>query len=372
MILKYYFKTKQIVLYLLSMKNIRLILTGILLSVSLTVFAQSLTLKGSVFDNHTHRFLPVKVFGIIASQKELLGSTVQQDVFEHRYEITVPLDTDSLVLEISGRPSICLPVYFHGSFEKNSAGTFLPIEIPVTNEEISQKVYSLLTQPETGTVGDNEFKLYFFQGEKYGYTGNINRILAHSGFSHVRDTLKTNSKYSLTVTSPEGELLTQNDFLPRTGINIVDANIYLQEKTIVQKTTEQPTLAEDTAEQPVPLQTQSVLAPHKYASEIPSIFFDQSKYELKSEGRNTLDSLLSYLGTKTEAKITVKGFTDNVGDAALNTTLARYRAQVVATYLTGKGLSSDRINIQWDETGVQTPTDTGLSRYRKVTITELN
>lgn len=337
-----------------------------------TIFAQSLTLKGSVFDNHTHRFLPVKVFGIMGSQKEFLGSTVQQDVFEHRYEITVPLNTDSLLLEIAGRPPICLPVYFHGTFEKNSDGTFLSIEIPVTSEEISQKVYSLLMQPQKGTVADNEFKFHFFHGDRYGYTSNINRILDYGGFSHISDTHKINSKYKLTITSPEGELLTQNEFSPRKGINIVDANIYLQEKLTVQKTIEEFTPAEETGDHILPLQVQSDPVFHKYTSEIPSIFFDQSKYELKSEGRNTLDSLLSYLGTKTEAKIAVKGFTDNVGDAVLNATLARYRAQVVATYLTGKGLSSDRINIQWDETGAQPHADTGLSRYRKVTITELN
>lgn len=342
----------------------------LLLSVN-SAYSQNLPLKGSVFDNHTHRYLPVRVYGIIDSQKKLLGSSVQLDVFEHRYEVSVPLNTDSLLFEISGHSPICLLVYFHGSFEKNSAGTSLGIEIPSTDEEISQGVYHLLTQPETGSVGDNQFKLYFFHEDRYGYTGNISPILAKSGFSH-HHTRKTNAKYSLMITSPEGELLTQNEYSLRSGINIVDANIYPREKKSPQPIINEFSPPEEPENLSLLPDIQGAPDIHKYASGIPAIFFDQSKYELKSEGINTLDSLLTYLGSKTDTKITVKGFTDNVGDAALNATLARYRAQVVANYLTGKGLSADRVNIQWDETGAQTHADTSLSRHRKVMITELN
>lgn len=348
------------------------ILISLFLFLSQSVYAQSITLKGSVFDNHTHRFLPVKVFSINGSQKELLGSTVQEDVFEHRYTIAVPFNTDSLLFEITGRPSLCLPVYFHGTFEKTSAGTFLSIEIPVTNEEISQRAYSLLTQPEKGTVADNEFKLHFFHGDRYGYISNINRILDHSGFSHVRDIHEINSKYKLTVTSPEGELLTQNEFSPRSGINIIDANIYPQKKIAVQQTINELTPAAETEDGVLPLHIQNAPGIHEYPYGIPPIFFDQSKYELKMRGIQTLDSLLDYLNHKSDSKISLKGFTDQVGDPTLNATLARYRAQVVARYLTGKGLSPDRINIQWDESRSHTLADTGLSRYRKVTITESN
>lgn len=347
-------------------------LLSLLLLFSPSAYAQSITLKGSVFDNHTHRFLPVKVFSINGFQKELLGSTVQEDVFEHRYKITVPLNTDSLLFEITGRPSLCLPVYFHGTFEKNSAGASLGIELPATSEEISQRAYSLLTQPEKGTVADNEFKLHFFHGDRYGYTGNLSRVFENSGMSIPNDVHKMNSKYKLTITSPKGELLTQNEFSPRPGINIVDANIYPQEKIAVQETANERTPTRETGDDISPLQVQSAPVMHDYPYGIPPIFFDQSKYELKMRGIQTLDSLLDYLNHKSDSKISLKGFTDQVGDPTLNATLARYRAQVVARYLTGKGLNPDRINIQWDESRSQTLADTGLSRYRKVVIHEVN
>lgn len=363
-------KTKVFGLFLL------LSFINLLLSLINSVYAQELSLKGYIWDDHNHRYLPVTVYSIIDSQKKLLGSSVQLDVFEHQYQVSVPLNTDSLLFEMSGYSSICLPVYFHGTFEKKSAGASISIEMPTEGEDISQRIYNLLPQPEEGTVLDNEFKLQFFHGDRQGYTGNLSPILSKTSFILPRNIYKANAKYKLTITSPEGELLTQNEFLPKPGINFVDANIYPQEKTTVQKTGKElpgSTPAAEAEHRILPLPIQNTRVMHEYPYGIPSIFFDQSKYELKTRGRHTLDSLLDYLNHKAGSKIAVKGFTDQIGDPALNTTLARYRAQVVANYLTGKGLSPHRINIQWDQThNAQILTDTGLSRYRKVTITEFD
>ena len=338
--------------------------------------AQTIPLTGSVWDDRVRSYLPVKVYGIMDNQKSLLGSSVQLGVFEHRYDVQVPLRTDSLILEIPGYASIRLPVYFHGAFKKNVVRAGLGIEIPAEGEDISQKTYSLLIQPEIGTGANNEFKLYFSYQGKYGFASNLTHILSHSSSTHSSDIFKADAHQKLTITSPTGEVLTENEFSLKPGINFVDTNIYPQEKTMAQNPAselKEPAAAPEPY--PVQLQVQNAPVIHNYPHGIPSIFFDQSKYELKTQGINTLDSLLDYLNHKSGSKITLKGFTDKVGDAGLNTTLARYRAQVVANYLTGKGLNANRINIQWEspqDLSMHAPGDTGLSRYRKVIITESN
>ena len=335
--------------------------------------AQTIPLTGSVWDDRVRSYLPVKVYGIMANQKNLLGSSVQLGVFEHQYDVQVPLQMDSLIFEIPGYASIRLPVYFHGAFKKNAVRAGLGIEIPAEGEDISQKTYSLLIQPEIGTGANNEFTLYFSYQGKYGFASNLTHILSHSSSTHSSDIFKAGAHQKLTITSPTGEVLTENEFSLKPGINFVDTNIYPQEKA---KSPGELTDSTATPEiQSVPVQVQNTPAIHNYPHGIPSIFFDQSKYELKTQGINTLDSLLDYLNHKSGSKITLKGFTDKVGDAGLNTTLARYRAQVVANYLTGKGLNANRINIQWEnpqDLSMHAPGDTGLSRYRKVIITESN
>lgn len=344
----------------------------LLLLIAHSAYTQTLTLKGSMWDNHTNRYLPVTVYAITDTKKTLLGSSVQLDVFEHQYEVQLPLNTDSLRFESPGHSPICLPVYFHGTFQKHSEKVLLSIEMPEAGEDVSQRTYTHLAQPQKGTVADNEFKLHFFSEGRYGYTGNISRILDRSGFSHIPSLYKSFGLFKVTITSPQGELITQHEFSPVKGINIVDVNIYPQKKTAILQTTNEITSVTETEKRVLPVQVQNATVIHEYPYGIPPIFFDQSKYELKTRGRHTLDSLLDYLNHKTDSKISVKGFTDQVGDPTLNATLARYRALVVARYLTGKGLSPDRVNIQWDERGTQTLTDSGLSRYRKVLIHELD
>ena len=335
--------------------------------------AQTIPLTGSVWDDHVRRYLPVKVYGITDNQKSLLGSSVQLGVFEHQYDVQVPLRTDSLIFEISGYASIRLPVYFHGAFKKNAVRAGLGMEIPAEGEDITQNTYALFIQPEIGSVADNEFILNFFHLGKRRRTSNLNQILSRISFTNSDNKFKADPHQKLIITSPTGEVLTENEFSLKPGVNFVDTNIYPQEKA---KSPGELTDSTATPEiQSVPVQVQNTPAIHNYPHGIPSIFFDQSKYELKTQGINTLDSLLDYLNHKSGSKITLKGFTDKVGDAGLNTTLARYRAQVVANYLTGKGLNANRINLQWEnpqDLSMHAPGDTGLSRYRKVIITESN
>jgi len=338
-------------------------------------YAQNLQITGSFEDDNTGRDVPSRVYSIHDGKRQILGKSIQTDVFEHHFSLLMPLNADSILLESTGYTSVSVPVHFYGPFQKKA---FASIRIASVNKPVHDKAYLVYCQAENIPSG-NKMEVQHFVNGKHHCTQDIPQAISHQSLfisAEVRD----ESTYEFIIRSARGEVLTRNKFTIKPGLNLIDTNTYPPEETTVEKSTDEIaklpfTRNEDTLQgTKMPLSADRYsYSPdlHAYSSGIPAIFFDQSKYELKINGRNTLDSLLEYLDLKTGAKITIKGFTDQVGDATLNATLARYRAQVVANYLTTKGLSPERIHIQWNETAAPVPNDTHLNLYRKVIISEL-
>ena len=75
-----------------------------------------------------------------------------------------------------------------------------------------------------------------------------------------------------------------------------------------------------------------------------NIPFEQSSYVLLPEAAIELDQLIGVLKKHPDWRISVAGYTDNVGDPRLNVALSEFRARVVAHYLTQHGIADDRIN----------------------------
>ncbi len=353
-------------------------LTFFLLVFSNWGYTQNLRVTGSFEDDNTGRDVPSRVYSINNGKKQLLGKSVQKDIFEHQFEITIPTDADSVLFENKGYASVSLPTHFYGLFQKKTSAK---IRIPTLPEDkhMLYKAYLVYCRAEN-TFSGNKIEVRHFVNGSHHCTQDITQTISRQSL-FISSEDRNESTYELVVKSAQGNVLTINEFTVRPGLNFVDTNTYPGEEATFRKPmnelTELPfTSNHDTLqEKKIQLSADSnsyTPSFHAYSGGIPAIFFDQSKYELKMDGRNTLDSLIVYLGLKTDAKITVKGFTDNVGDAALNVTLARYRAQMVANYLTANGLSPDRINIQWDETGAPLRTDVSLNLYRKVIIRESN
>jgi outer membrane protein OmpA-like peptidoglycan-associated protein len=76
------------------------------------------------------------------------------------------------------------------------------------------------------------------------------------------------------------------------------------------------------------------------------VFFEQSKYVLQVESYPQLDQLAHTLQKYPAWHITIAGHTDQVGEAKLNQILSEQRAQVVANYLTRKGIAGSRITVR--------------------------
>lgn len=79
---------------------------------------------------------------------------------------------------------------------------------------------------------------------------------------------------------------------------------------------------------------------------IDAITFDFGKSTIKSESHEYLDKLASTL-IRTNAKIEVKGHTDNVGTEDFNMKLSKERAQAVVEYLVKKGVSRNKLTYSY-------------------------
>jgi outer membrane protein OmpA-like peptidoglycan-associated protein len=76
---------------------------------------------------------------------------------------------------------------------------------------------------------------------------------------------------------------------------------------------------------------------------VDNINFEFGKAYLKKESINILDRVVRIMKENTGLKITVSGYTDNIGDAAYNQKLSEKRADSVTSYMIKQGISPERV-----------------------------
>jgi outer membrane protein OmpA-like peptidoglycan-associated protein len=99
--------------------------------------------------------------------------------------------------------------------------------------------------------------------------------------------------------------------------------------------------------------------------------FEFNSSELDDASLEYLDDLSTVLNENEHLKINLTGHTDNVGSAKFNQRLSIYRASTIKDYLTGKGISPDR--IQTEGKGLTEPlnqnkTEEERARNRRVSL----
>ena len=77
-----------------------------------------------------------------------------------------------------------------------------------------------------------------------------------------------------------------------------------------------------------------------------NITFDSNKSNIKPNFYSTLNKVAQTLAEDNKSAILVTGYTDSTGNDSINIPLSQARAQSVANYLSGQGVSSARINAQ--------------------------
>jgi general secretion pathway protein A len=73
--------------------------------------------------------------------------------------------------------------------------------------------------------------------------------------------------------------------------------------------------------------------------------FGNDTNELPPEILVRLDELAGYMLRKTDFDVTLRGYTDAVGSSEYNRSLSTFRANVVKSYLTGKGINPSRMRV---------------------------
>ncbi|OTG83115.1 OmpA family protein [Acinetobacter sp. ANC 4648] len=81
------------------------------------------------------------------------------------------------------------------------------------------------------------------------------------------------------------------------------------------------------------------------ALNLQAINFATGSSEIPAENKVILDKAASLLKQLPQAKVVVKGFTDNVGKPDANKALSQKRAQSVANYLTQQGVSAEQLTV---------------------------
>ncbi len=101
------------------------------------------------------------------------------------------------------------------------------------------------------------------------------------------------------------------------------------------------------------------------------LLFDYDSDVVRGEARENLRKLAESLSKYPNTELLIVGHTDSRGDDSYNQRLSERRAETMARYLEGKGVSRSRMQIRgWGETNlaVQTPDNTPEQRNRRVEI----
>jgi outer membrane protein OmpA-like peptidoglycan-associated protein len=77
-----------------------------------------------------------------------------------------------------------------------------------------------------------------------------------------------------------------------------------------------------------------------------AVRFDTNKSTLTAAARGNLDKLVTVFNQYPDTDIKIYGYTDSTGPADFNLTLSGQRAASVRTYLSGKGIKSDRFTVE--------------------------
>ena len=101
------------------------------------------------------------------------------------------------------------------------------------------------------------------------------------------------------------------------------------------------------------------------------IYFKRNSNELPDESYQTLNRIADFMLHNTTARISIKGYTDSIGDYSYNVSVSRFRVNTIKTYLVGKGV--DSANIKADGLGSENPIATnntaeGRQKNRRVEI----
>ena len=104
------------------------------------------------------------------------------------------------------------------------------------------------------------------------------------------------------------------------------------------------------------------------------INFDTDKATIKAESEPTIEEIYTLLKDNKDLKVSINGYTDNVGSADHNQKLSEARAKSMVDALTRKGISSSRLQAKGfgqNDPIADNRTEEGKSKNRRVEIVKI-
>jgi outer membrane protein OmpA-like peptidoglycan-associated protein len=328
--------------------------------------SQKVNIKGSFWNDNNGVDLKTQVYGIKNGQKIKLAETDTQNLFNFELQT----DIQALVFESDGYNPVSFPVQFVGKFTKASSAN-LSINSKGGFWQHQFQDLMLFCLP---SIHQRENKYELLIVRKDSLFRNMDLTLMIKTKSSVPYPLSEKSlrnKYKVVTSNSKNEIIQESFLEVSKGLTFVDMNIYPTEllaEPDQKNVLTEISVKEDKTEPSITVKNN--LPYSSFGSR--NLYFDQSKFELKSENKLVLDSLSWYLQQKLNARINIHGFTDNVGKEELNATLAKYRTQVVANYLKNKGVNDNQLLLKWDSSQKTADSQTlELEKQRKVQLTEI-
>lgn len=305
---------------------------------------------GTCWDLATGVDVKSSVYAIINDKKIKLGDSDDKG----KINLKVPINTQFLIFESEGYETVKRPVSFIGKFSKQSR---FGISVPMTlkgsdpTKERDKVVYfrsqepMIFCAPETPDQ-ELQYELYRVRNRHFITKFNFSNM-RHSRHSYDGKI----DHYLLVVKDKKGQILGEKDFVTKDGFNLIDLHIENISEAITTQTAPKSVVLFDNR----------------------TVYFDQSSHDLTEPTKQALDSIAAYLISDQSYKVTITGYTDNVGKKELNMTLSEYRARVVASYLQTKGALPEQMIVSWKgpEQQVNTAEDSEKYRNRRVVIQSL-
>lgn len=101
------------------------------------------------------------------------------------------------------------------------------------------------------------------------------------------------------------------------------------------------------------------------------ILFATNKSELSSASRDALTKFATSLKNSPDTDVTIYGHTDNTGTRAVNERISKERADAVANFLVGQGISRSRLTTEglaFDQPVADNSTAAGRAQNRRVEV----
>jgi outer membrane protein OmpA-like peptidoglycan-associated protein len=101
------------------------------------------------------------------------------------------------------------------------------------------------------------------------------------------------------------------------------------------------------------------------------LYFNTGSTKLRPESEAKLREFEATLKTHPDSRLTLGGYTDNIGDAGQNMKLSQKRADAVMAQLTRRGIAADRVTANGygeDNPIAENGTATGRAKNRRVSV----